>query len=175
MQKSKNRISLALSIIFAILSGLMLFMAIFIPKNFIKNFTNLNTVEYRLTVKSVETGEDNCTVFVEEFDCGLLFYSEEIIYEDYLDELKSGVKINVKILEMMEEDLSNPNNERMFILAIKTDNKEIVTLESHKVILEKQGRSLSLSGYVLFSVLVLLTLICFVLFIRSRKYKKQTT
>lgn len=173
MQKNRNKACIALTIIFVIISGVLLFMAVTFPKKFFEDYIGLNTVEYRLTVKSVETDDKSCTVFVEEFDCGLLFDFKEIICEDYLKELKPGVKIDIRILEMMEESFFIPDVERIFLVAIKTDNKEIVTLESHRAIVEKKYKNMSVIGYIWFSVFIVLSVVCFVLSIRNPNNKHQ--
>ena len=108
-------------------------------------------------------------MYVEEFDCGLLFSFDEIISEDYLSELQPGAKITVRISDIWKEILSNSDAGIIYLVALKTDSQEIVTLESHNIYMAEEHRQWMSSAYAFCSVPGVLAIICFIFYLRTRK------
>jgi len=90
-----------------------------------------NTVEESATVTSVKINENGqYEISVEEFNAVLYTDSEAVIDKNDM-QLSKDEKITFRMPKSFLFILNNPDVDRIFIVSLKTEEKEIVTLKSY--------------------------------------------
>lgn len=129
MTKTRKKLTIAFLIVCLILSGLLLFIALYVVSTTVVN--EKNTVEHTATVSRVETSGNFCTIYVLQYPCGLIITLDEIVCDNYLSELQPDGYITFRVPDDYENWLTEGGIQYLYIVSLQTENADIVTLESH--------------------------------------------
>ena len=160
MKKSKKLKFSIFLIIFVILIGVSLFIGYAMPSPSFKRqkYNEEKTYEYSATYKSKKQDKDWSYVYVEEFKHGLMFDTLTIMNIEGFESLKEGEKITFRsVFKHDKPEIDSP----FLIVSLKTEDAEIVTLESTISTITKAEITIAITATV-FSIFFLIGgIVCF--------------
>lgn len=129
MRKSIRK-NIFMSIVFAFFAVIVLFVGLVVPE-LSNTEVVVNPTEIETTVVEVVEKERDYLITVEEYNCKLFVDSDSIIDKETLRSLSAGEKIFFKLIELNENPLGNPQIEQVFVVTLRTETQDIITLESY--------------------------------------------
>ena len=168
MTKKRKNVTIAFFVIGLILSGLMLFIA-FYSTSLFPEYNEENTVEHSATVSGVETSDKVCTIYVLQYRCGLKIKLSEIVCDEYLSELQPGSNITFRVPDFYDQWLTDGDTEELSIVALQTENADIVTFESHNVSERRDAKKGKIIGCVFSAIFFAGAAACAVLLIVDKR------
>jgi len=172
----KNKVILTITMIFCLLICLCTIPAIIIIS--IPGTTVLydlsNTIEESATVTSVKVNENGrYEISVEEFNAVLYTDSDAIIDKKELMQLSQGERITFRIPKSFLFILNNPDVDKILIVSLKTDEKELVTLKSYNEnVIEKRDLQSQKVASIAATVTSLGFILCLIKILHLNKIKK---
>ena len=125
-----NKKNIVLSIICFTFSIILLIIGFIVPL-FVDIDIEVNTNEFEGTFVNVEKKTDSYLISVEEYSCKLFVDSNVLLANGELSEINIGEKIYFKIIKTQEKLLENPKIEQIFVVSLRTESRDFVTLESY--------------------------------------------
>ncbi len=164
--KKKNII---ISFICGLGAILILFIGFIVPQ-FADVKIVVNPIEFNATIANIEKKNHDYLITTEEYQCKLFVDSDLMLNKENLLNIQSGEKIFFRIVELEENLFDNPQIEQIFVVTLRTDRQDIITLDSYEQ--NEKNRlqnieSLSVIGAIILSFIT----ICNVIVI----FKKQKT
>lgn len=120
-----------ISVICVFFAVILLFVGVIVPKLSGTKF-DIPPTEIETTVVAVEQKDKDYLITVEEYNCKLFVDFETIIDKETINDLNPGEKIFFRIIDLDENLLANPQIEQIFIVTLRTETQDIVTLESYQ-------------------------------------------
>lgn len=164
--KKKNII---ISFICGLGAILILFIGFIVPQ-FADVKIVVNPIEFNATIANIEKKNHDYLITTEEYQCKLFVDSDLMLNKENFLNIQSGEKIFFRIVELEENLLDNPKIEQIFVVTLRTDRQDIITLDSYEQ--NEKNRlqnieSLSVIGAIILSFIT----ICNIIVI----FKKQKT
>lgn len=170
MTKKRKKLTIAFLIVCLILTGLLLFIAFYVITSTTPIYDKKNTVEHSATVSRVETSDKACTIYVLQYRCGLTIKLDEIIYDNYLSELQPDSIITFRIPDFYDEWVNEEG--ALYVVALQTENADIVTLESHNASTRRSMKRGKITGCVFAAVFFGGATVCAALLIKNKSKNK---
>lgn len=123
-------------IILFILSGVFIFVGVFVPNFFRQEYNESNTVEYSATVSRIEEEQCQYKIFIREYSACLLIEQEQLISLNSVLEISEDDIIVFRVIS--ESVIDSPYVETISVVALKSADTEYITLESSTEILKKE-------------------------------------
>ena len=164
------------NIIISFLCGLgailMLFIGFFVP-TLSSIEVNVSSMELNATTVGIEKKGNDYLITTEEYQCKLFVDSDSILDKENLLNIQSGEKIFFRIVESEENLLDNPKIEQMFVVALRTEGRDIITLESYRRNEEQGLQNIKNISIIVAIVLSFITIANTIIIFKKSKSIKQ--
>ena len=164
-----NRTNIIVSAICAILAGIFVFIGLVVPK-LPGVSVSVNPKEFEATVVHVVKKEGEYLITVEEYNCKLLVASASMVDQAQPLSIAIGEKIFFKLVEFGEDYLESPQVEQIFVVSLRTQTQELVTVESYY---HKEGQSWENIKKACITAAILLGIVSVASFIMSFRRLKE--
>ena len=167
MAKNRNIGLIVGIVVLLLLTGVSLFIA-FSPV-YDKKLEYNETEEHSATVAGVITKNKSYEISVTEYSCSLIIKKDEVVNERALLDLNIGENIIFNLPKFYEEALSDSRVQSIYIVSLKTNNTDIVTLESHNSIAEKSLKKITITATVFASLFFCGVAVCLFFLLKPKR------
>lgn len=170
MVKTKKR-NIIICIIATFFSIIMLVIGFVVPK--LSGIEiEIESNEREATVVEVLRKDKDYLIVIEEYSCGLFVDSEAIINKEALLFLNKGDKIFFKLVKLEENILENSQIDQVFVVTLRTEKQEIITLQSYAQIEEQDIKNVKITSIIVAIIFGGISIFNFVMILKKKKQTK---